>query len=958
MQLTASEWVGIIAAIFYGLSMTILAVHGLHLYWLLWRWRRTYQAAAEASAAEAARLPADEDLPAVLVQIPVFNERHVVARCVEAIGKLDWPRDRLNIQLLDDSTDDSLEIGAEAIAKLVAEGINASQVTREDRVGYKAGALEHGMTLDESPYIAIFDADFVPEPDFLKRAIVPLLEDDGLALVQGRWEHLNPHANLLTRAQSIGIDGHFGIEQGARAWSGLAMNFNGTGGLWRRQAIIEAGGWEHDTLTEDMDLSYRAQLIGWRCTYRSDIPVPAELPDDLPSFAQQQFRWAKGSIQTAIKLLPRIWRGSWGLETKIAASLHTTHYLVHPLLLMALLMAAPALALSPGVSSGWLMAGFVCFLIGITAPTTMYWTAQRALNRDRKGLIWQFPKLTALGTGVAVSNATACWQALRGQQSAFVRTPKRGDSKGTYRAGTRSGLWELTFAAWSLLGIWIGLEADRPWMAPILLLSSIGLAWVGGSYAKQALIGWWRNRPVDADAKQRRWALAGLGLPLVAGIAVLALLPGDWRGNPGIFGGIALGLSLPWLAAIWLINRRPEDPIHVRRIAALPIILVVAFAIRLLGLGITPSDDVNRYLMEGALLEANVNPYAVALNEPEALAAAEYHSLDPAIIAGLNYPDWSAGYPPGALMVHALGFRIDREAWAMQLLMLIAEGVALIVGIGLLNRLHMRSELIVAWAWCPLVPIFAVGEAHHDAVMMLLAVTGLSLMASGSRVRSLIALSAAALVKPFAVCLLLPRLWRASWLAWLAALAIAVLAYLPFLGAGKGVLESFGRFGTNLAFNGAFEPLVREIVELFVAPERVRKLTVLALIGILMGGSLAILLRAGRDSAGPETAARLAALLLLCLPTIHPWYLLLLVPMLPVMTRSWGLLLWVALAPGYWLHGIAIQANGGVWTEDTLVRSLIHFPAILVLAWEAAGRPKPPRLGLPSRQAKAMLPEA
>ena len=467
----------------YALAVAALAIYGLHSLWLLVMFLRHRKAAAAQAARETATpLPADADLPDVLVQLPVFNERDVVVRVLDAIGRLDWPKDKLHIQLLDDSTDDSVEIGRSEVAKLRAKGLDAVSVHRTDRTGFKAGALENGMRICKAPFIAIFDADFTPNADFLRKAVKPLLADPGLALVQGRWEHINRDDNILTQAQAVGIDGHFAVEQGARAWSGLPMNFNGTCGLWRRTAIIDAGGWEHDTLTEDMDLSYRAQLAGWRCTYRIDLGVPGEVPADVNAWRSQQFRWAKGSIQTAIKLLPRIWRSSWDLHSKVCSTLHMTHYMVHPLILLSLFSAPLALLLVDSGAIPWwfLLLGMCSFLVGASAPIAVYIVSQLTLHGS-KG--WRnlrsLPILAGIGTGIAISNGKAVWQAVRGKQSEFVRTPKAGSSgTSSYRSRAHSGLPEAFCALWAIVGMTVGFIGAHTWVTPLLAIYLSGFAWM------------------------------------------------------------------------------------------------------------------------------------------------------------------------------------------------------------------------------------------------------------------------------------------------------------------------------------------------------------------------------------------------------------------------------------------------------------------------------------------------
>ena len=443
-MISPTEILGSIFALIYAITMTLLALQGAHLLWMLGRWWRHRRAALALEEAENQHQRiADEELPRVLVQLPVYNEWDMVERLVNSVAQLDWPRQRLSIQLLDDSTDGSAAIGAKSINALQEQGLNASYIHRVNRVGYKAGALAAGMEVDDAPFIAIFDADFVPQPDFLRRAMLPLLKDEGLALVQGRWEHLNRSEKSLTAAQAVGIDAHFAIEQSARAWSGLAMNFNGTCGVWRRSAIIDGGGWEHDTLTEDMDLSYRVQLAGWRCTYRVGLAVPGELPPTLPAFMQQQFRWAKGSIQTAKKLLGPIWRSGWGLQRKVAASMHLCHYLVHPLMLIAMLCAPPAVWLAPQLPIWMWWTGAAIFIIGAGAPLLTYTVGQYALGRGGWHLLINIPRLAALGTGIAINNTRACIEAIRGHESAFERTPKGAGAVGAYRIKRKHGGWEV-----------------------------------------------------------------------------------------------------------------------------------------------------------------------------------------------------------------------------------------------------------------------------------------------------------------------------------------------------------------------------------------------------------------------------------------------------------------------------------------------------------------------------------
>ncbi len=457
--------------------MAGLLVYALHSLTLLLLFRRHGAASLAAERLEAAApLPAGGNLPQVLVQVPLYNERDVAERAIRTAAALNWPGDRLTIQVLDDSTDDTTDIAARVCADLANRGVAIEHRHRTLRSGFKAGALQAGLEASDAEYVALFDADFVPRPDFLTRAIRPLLADGRLAVVQGRWDHLNARQNAVTRAQAIGLDSHFAIEQAARAWSGLPMHFNGTCGLWRRRAIDDAGGWSAETLTEDIDLSYRAQLAGYRCTYRMDLAVPGELPADIDAWRSQQFRWAKGSIQVARKLLGPIWRTAWPLTHKLAATAHLTHYGVNLLVLLSLIAAPPVLWLTEARPWPVLLLAAAAIVGGLAASLSVYVHSQRFLRGARAGrLIRDLPVLVSLGTGLALSNGRGVAEALFRIASPFVRTPKTGGGQGSYRAGRRTGLPECAAALWALWGHLGGIGV----MSPLLLLYVSGFAWVG-----------------------------------------------------------------------------------------------------------------------------------------------------------------------------------------------------------------------------------------------------------------------------------------------------------------------------------------------------------------------------------------------------------------------------------------------------------------------------------------------
>lgn len=468
----------------YWLTVGALAVYGLNCYVMsiqFMRLRARHLARQEATRTAWSRAPAD--LPLVTVQLPVFNERLVVDRLIDAVCALRYPRDRLEIQVLDDSTDETTSRIAGLVNAHRAQGIDIVHRHRTRRTGYKAGALAEGLALARGEWIAIFDADFVPAPDFLERT-APFFEDPQTGVVQCRWEHLDRDYNSLTRLQGLAIDGHFGVEQAARCWSGWFLNFNGTAGVWRRSAISEAGGWEGDTLTEDLDLSYRAQLKGWRIEYLLDTGVPAEIPADMTSFKSQQRRWAKGSIQTARKLLGRVMRSSLPRTVKLQAALHLTHYAIHPLMLTVALLSVPFhLTATTTHGVGALMAA--CLLIGTCGPTALYVLSQRALGRPALRTLRSLPALMLVGTGIALSNSVAVLEALRGRPSEFVRTPKRrivGHQLASRAAYTlppdRLRMAEFALAAWTAAGCGLHLASGYQLFSPFLLLYAAGFATV------------------------------------------------------------------------------------------------------------------------------------------------------------------------------------------------------------------------------------------------------------------------------------------------------------------------------------------------------------------------------------------------------------------------------------------------------------------------------------------------
>jgi len=461
--------------IIYGLASVLLLLYGLNCYLMIYM-----------SSKNRKKITANKDFkgpwPKVTVQLPVFNERNVAARIINAAAALDYPRDLLEIQVLDDSTDETIQIVDNAIDKLKERGVNVSAVRRGNREGFKAGALEYGMSITDSDFFAVFDADFVPGPDFLRKTVPAFFADEKIAFVQTRWGHLNRDESFLTRCQALGIDGHFLVEQPARAAAGLFMNFNGTAGVWRRKAVEEVGGWSNDTLTEDLDLSYRVQLGGWRPHYIEDVIAPAEIPVTITALKSQQFRWAKGSIQTAMIMLPRVWKGPYSLLKKIEAFLHLTNYVVHPLMLTLAVLAFPILQFNLIRISPWVfMIAFIPLAAATFGPSTMYTIATFRNGDSKKSSFVWLPLLVLYGTGIAVSNTIAVYEALIGKSSSFIRTPKKGDYfQSGYRLG-KNKIWafEVILGLYSIGSILAGVTSGNYGIMPFLIIFSAGFLTVG-----------------------------------------------------------------------------------------------------------------------------------------------------------------------------------------------------------------------------------------------------------------------------------------------------------------------------------------------------------------------------------------------------------------------------------------------------------------------------------------------
>src|SRR5882762_5065785 len=401
----------------YFFVLIVLAIYGWHRYYLVYLYMRNKDK-------EPTLGPPLDPLPPVTIQLPLYNEMYVADRLIDAVCRIEYPRELLEIQVLDDSVDETCSIAELAVRRFAAQGVDIKYYHRANRNGYKAGALEAGLKAARGEFIAIFDADFIPTSDFLLR-LVPHFANPRVGMVQARWGHINQDYSLLTKIQSILLDGHFVLEHGGRNRSGRFFNFNGTAGAWRRVAIDDAGGWQHDTLTEDLDLSYRAQLRGWRFVFLSDLIAPAEVPVEMNAFKSQQHRWAKGSIQTCRKLLPILLRAKLPLGVKAEAFFHLTANFNYPFMCLMSVLMFPAMVIR--YNMGWyemLLIDVPLFFAATASVANFYMVCQRELHDDWISRVKYLPFLMSIGIGLTVNNTKAVFEALFDKQSEFARTPK------------------------------------------------------------------------------------------------------------------------------------------------------------------------------------------------------------------------------------------------------------------------------------------------------------------------------------------------------------------------------------------------------------------------------------------------------------------------------------------------------------------------------------------------------
>jgi cellulose synthase/poly-beta-1,6-N-acetylglucosamine synthase-like glycosyltransferase len=475
----------------YFIVMVILAFYGLHRYQLVWLYYKNRKNAARWDD-PSARFP-EGDLPFVTIQLPIFNEQFVIDRLIEACCRLDYPRDRFEIQVLDDSTDETTSV-AEQIVRRYATGFAGmdpqpiTYIHRTNRYGFKAGALDAGLKVAKGEFVAIFDADFVPPREWIMQVVHNFAEPE-VGMVQTRWTHLNRDYSFLTQVEAILLDGHFVLEHGGRARAGVFFNFNGTAGMWRRETISSAGGWQHDTLTEDTDLSYRAQMVGWKFKYLQDVECPAELPIEMTAFKTQQARWAKGLIQTGKKILPRVMKSDLPWHTKLEAWYHLTANISYPLMIILSVLLMPAM-----IIRSWqgllqmLLIDLPLFMASTMSISSFYLVSQKELFPKSWGKTFLYlPFLMALGVGLTITNAKAVMEALFGVQSAFARTPKyrvrqKGEKSQARKYRKRLGIipWiELAIGCYFAMTVWYAISTENFFTVPFLVLFVFGYWYTG-----------------------------------------------------------------------------------------------------------------------------------------------------------------------------------------------------------------------------------------------------------------------------------------------------------------------------------------------------------------------------------------------------------------------------------------------------------------------------------------------
>ncbi len=471
----------------YFVSLSILFLFGLHGFVMMY-YHRKY--------GHKNPVPDSEFKPdkLVTIQLPLYNEMYVIERLIDSVCEIDYPKDKMEIQVLDDSTDETTAIVAKVVEEKKKLGFDISHIRRGSREGYKAGALKEGMKIAKGEFIAIFDADFIPQKEFLKKTL-SYFTDDKVGMVQSRWEHLNGDYSIITKAQALALDGHFVIEQTVRNKSGFFINFNGTGGVWRKKCIEDAGNWHADTLTEDLDLSYRAQLNGWRFVFLKDFTSPAELPSEINALKAQQFRWTKGAVETAKKILPLVWKSKVPLRVKLQSTFHLTNNLVFPFILLAAILNVPLIFIKNSGAHELYFAMMSLFVLAFVSSFLFYLYSQKDIHTDWRKRIVLFPLFMAGSMGLAVNNSRAVFEGLMNRKSEFVRTPKfkQESDKDTF-VGNKylskklglSVFVEAVLAVYCFLGVLSSIYFMELASIPFQVLFTLGFSFIAYTSIKHA----------------------------------------------------------------------------------------------------------------------------------------------------------------------------------------------------------------------------------------------------------------------------------------------------------------------------------------------------------------------------------------------------------------------------------------------------------------------------------------
>jgi cellulose synthase/poly-beta-1,6-N-acetylglucosamine synthase-like glycosyltransferase len=465
--------------IVYFLSLCILFAFGIHGLILVYFYQKSKKNRKDKPELQ-------KDLPIVTIQLPMYNEYNVVERLVKAVCKIKYPIEKLEIQVLDDSTDDTIALASKVVEEYKAKGYDIKYIHRTDRTGFKAGALKAGLEVAKGEFIVIFDADFVPNDNFLEETI-PYFQNPEVGLVQTRWEHLNENYSMVTKAQALALDAHFCIEQQTRCNAGFFFSFNGTAGIWRKKTILDAGNWQTDTLTEDLDLSYRAQLKGWKFIYLNEVTSPAELPDDINSLKIQQFRWTKGAVETAIKLIPKIIKAKLPFKVKLECYSHLTSNIVFPFILLTALLNIPVVIIKNSYAGVDNFYTFMSIFVFATVATFVFYTyGQKTIHADWRKRLLLFPFFMAGSMGLAVNNSKAIFEAVIGKKTEFVRTPKSGDVQNNavvkkYKSKKISAVIvvELFLTIYFLLGIGVSIFYQEIAAIPFQLMFLLGFGSIG-----------------------------------------------------------------------------------------------------------------------------------------------------------------------------------------------------------------------------------------------------------------------------------------------------------------------------------------------------------------------------------------------------------------------------------------------------------------------------------------------